>query len=188
MMFPSFPLVTLHPSLITNKAVFLDRDGVINKVIIRDGRAFSPRTLDEFFLADGIRDAASKLKEKAYKIIVITNQPELARGFISPEILELMTRRIREEILIDDIFICPHDDEHQCSCRKPKPGMLLEAAEKWRIELASSFFIGDTWKDMEAGKAVSCNTILIDAIYNQGVSCDFRVKSLVEAVSIIIGS
>lgn len=183
-----FSPVTDHPSPITNKAVFFDRDGVINKAIVRDGKAFSPRTLEEFILSDGIREAVAKLKERGYKTIVITNQPELARGLISREILERMTERIKETIPLDDMFICPHDDEHQCSCRKPKPGMLLQAAKKWKLDLASSFFIGDTWKDTEAGKAAHCKTILLDTVYNQEVWCDFRVKSLAEAVSIIMTS
>ncbi len=171
---------------VKNVAVFFDRDGVINKVILRDGKPCSPRKLEEFVFNEGIRETVSKLKDNGYKIIVISNQPELARGYISQETLELMSQKITEEIPIDDVFICPHDDHHQCSCRKPKPGMLLEAAQEWKIDLNASFFIGDTWKDMEAGKAAGCKTILLDAIYNQEVHSDFRVRSLFEVVSIIL--
>jgi D-glycero-D-manno-heptose 1,7-bisphosphate phosphatase len=95
---------------------------------------------------------------------------------------------MKEEIPLDDVFICPHDDVHQCSCRKPKPGMVLEAARKWNLDLDASYFIGDTWKDMEAAKAAGCRTILLDAVYNQEVHSDFRVRSLLEAVSIIFSS
>jgi D-glycero-D-manno-heptose 1,7-bisphosphate phosphatase len=171
---------------VKERAVFLDRDGVINKVIFRNGLPASPRSLEEFGLNDGIRQTARRLKDYGFRIIVVTNQPDLVRGEITKGILDLMTQRMRWEIPIDDVFICPHDDHHQCSCRKPKPGMLIHAASRWKIDLSSSFMIGDTWKDIEAGKAAGCKTILLDAAYNQEVECDFRVKSLLEAADLII--
>lgn len=168
-----------------NRAVFLDRDGVINKVICRDGRPASPRSLEEFILNDGVRQTARKLKDYGFRIIVVSNQPDLARGEITQGVLDLMTQRMRWEIPIDDVYICPHDDAHQCSCRKPKPGMLIDAASRWEIDLSSSFMIGDTWKDMEAGKAAGCKTILLDAPYNKDTQSDFRVESLSEATDLI---
>ncbi|OGW44937.1 MAG: hypothetical protein A2Y66_02105 [Nitrospirae bacterium RBG_13_41_22] len=168
------------------RAVFLDRDGVINKVIFRDGHPASPRNLKEFVLNDGIRQAIRKLKDFGFRIIVVSNQPDVARGEITQGLLDLVTQRMRWEIPIDDVYICPHDDIHQCSCRKPKPGMLFKAAYQWEIDLSSSFLIGDTWKDIEAGKAAGCKTILLNAPYNQDVHCDFRVKLLAEAVDIIV--
>jgi D-glycero-D-manno-heptose 1,7-bisphosphate phosphatase len=173
-------------TLFNERAVFLDRDGVINKVILCDGKPYSPRKYDEFVLNDGIREAVCKMKELGYKILVVSNQPDVARGEITQGILDLMTQKMRWELSVDEIYICPHDDPHGCSCRKPKPGMLIQAAEKWKIDLASSFLIGDTWKDIEAGKAAGCRTILLDAPYNQDVQCDFRVNSLSEAVSVIL--
>ena len=173
-------------TLFNERAVFLDRDGVINKVVFRQGLPGSPHTLDEFILNGGVPQTIGKLKDYGFKIIVVSNQPDLARGKISQSTLDLMTQRIREEIEIDDVYICPHDDYHQCDCRKPKPGMLLEAASRWEIDLSSSFIVGDTWKDMEAGKAAGCKTILLDALYNQDIQCDFRVNSLSEAVSVIL--
>jgi D-glycero-D-manno-heptose 1,7-bisphosphate phosphatase len=171
---------------VKERAVFLDRDGVINKVILREGKPFSPRRLDQYVLNDGIREAVQQLKNNGFKIIVVSNQPDLARGEITEDILHSMTERLKSEIPIDDIYICPHDDHHKCSCRKPRPGMLLQAAQKWDIDLTESFLIGDTWKDMEAGKACGCKTILLDACYNQDARCDLRVKSLSEAASIIL--
>ena len=168
------------------RAVFLDRDGVINKVVFRDNRPASPRSLDEFVFNNGIRQATRKLKDYGFKLIVVRNQPDLVRGEIKKGILDLMTQKIRWESPIDDVLICPHDDIHQCFCRKPKPGMLLEAASRWRIDLPSSFLIGDTWKDIGAAEAAGCKAILLDAPYNQGVRCDFRVESLSEAVNLII--
>ena len=169
-------------------AVFLDRDGVVNKIILRDGLPASPRNLKEFVFNDGIRDAIGRLKEWGYLIIVVTNQPDVARGNITRELLDSISRKIKQEISIDDIYACLHDDEDQCSCRKPKPGMLLEAAQKWKIDLAQSFMIGDTWKDVEAGRAAGCKTILLDAPYNQEVAPDLRVQSLSEAVEMIKSS
>jgi D-glycero-D-manno-heptose 1,7-bisphosphate phosphatase len=182
----SSKLIIDHGSLITRRAVFLDRDGVINKVIFRDGHPASPGSLEEFVLNDGVRQTTRKLRDYGFRIIVVSNQPDLARGEITKGVLALMTQRMRWELPIDDVYICPHDDHHQCSCRKPKPGMLIQSAEKWDIDLPSSFMIGDTWKDMEAGKAAGCRTIILNAPYNQDVQCDFRVKSLSESVDIII--
>ncbi len=167
------------------RAIFLDRDGVINKVVLRDGKPYSPRKLDEFVFNDGIREVVHKMKELGYKVFVASNQPDVARGEISQDTLDLMTQKMRFELPLDDVYICPHDDHHDCSCRKPKPGMLIQAAEKWRIDLRSSFLIGDTWKDIEAGKAAGCKAILLDAPYNQETGCDSRVQSLREAVALI---
>jgi D-glycero-D-manno-heptose 1,7-bisphosphate phosphatase len=174
------------PAADGNRAVFFDRDGVINKAIVREGKAFSPRTLEEFVLAEGVGEAVALLRGRGFKIIIITNQPELARGYISRDLLDRMTDRIRQEAPIDDLFLCPHDDGDRCLCRKPKPGMLIEAARKWGVDLKTSFFVGDTWKDMEAGKAAGCTTLLVDAVYNREVRCDFRVQSLPDAASLII--
>jgi D-glycero-D-manno-heptose 1,7-bisphosphate phosphatase len=182
----SSKLIIDHGSLITRRAVFLDRDGVINKVIFRDGRPASPRSLEEFVLNDGIRQTIRELRDYGFRIIVVSNQPDLARGEITKGVLDLMTQKMRWELPLDDVYICPHDDHHGCSCRKPKPGMLIQAAEKWKIDLESSFLIGDTRKDIEAGKATGCKTILLDAPYNQNVQSDFRVKSLSESVDIIL--
>jgi len=171
---------------VKERAVFLDRDGVINKVILKDGKPYSPRKIDEFVINDGIKEVVQHLKERGFKVFIVSNQPDLARGEITQDVLDTMTQKVKSEIPIDDIYICPHDDHHKCLCRKPRPGMLLQAAQKWGIDLTESFLIGDTWKDMEAGKACGCKTILLDACYNQDARCDLRVKSLSEAVSIIL--
>ena len=167
-------------------AVFFDRDGVINKVILRDDKPFSPRKHEEFIFNEGIQDTVSRLKGNGFKTIVISNQPDLARGHITQETLDLMMQSMRQEIPFDDVFICPHDDHHLCACRKPKPGMILDAAQKWKIDLRASYVIGDTWKDMEAGKTAGCTTILLDAVYNKNVPSDFRLKSLAEAAAVIL--
>ena len=170
----------------TEKAVFLDRDGVINEIVWREGRPESPRNLEEFILNEETQQVVRKLKDHGFKIIVVSNQPDLARGKISQDVLDLMTERIRKEIPIDDFYICPHDDYHRCSCRKPKPGMLMKAALEWNIDVSCSFIIGDTWKDMEAGKVAGCKTILLSTLYNRNIQCDFSVGSLKEAADVII--
>ena len=166
--------------------VFLDRDGVINKVVMRNGRPFSPRTINEFEWTDGVKEYIERLKEHEFLIIVVTNQPDIARGKMSRESLDGMTEMIYSAMPVDAIWICPHDDADGCSCRKPKPGMLLEAAKRWSIDCSRSFIIGDSWKDMEAGRAAGCTTIILDRAYNQGVTCIHRLPGLKEAVGLIL--
>ncbi len=173
-------------AVIGHKAVFFDRDGVINNVILLGDKPHSPRTPEAFVLKDGIQDLVHRLKEAGYRVFVVSNQPDLARGEIKQKVLDQMTKRMRSEIPFDDVYICPHDDTHQCSCRKPKPGMILDASRKWDIDLKASFMIGDTWRDMEAGKAAGCKTILLDAVYNRDIHSDFRVTSLSEVAAIIL--
>ena len=130
------------------QAVFLDRDGVINKVILRDGKPFSPRKLDEFEFIENIKDALNKFKEKGFLNIVFTNQPDISRGLIKKDTLEKIHLLLKDTLPVDDIFVCPHDDTDNCHCRKPKSGLLLDAAGKWNIDLKRSFVIGDQYKDI----------------------------------------
>lgn len=167
------------------QAIFLDRDGVINKVILKDGRCFSPRNIAEFELSDDIGEFLARSRQFGFVNIVITNQPDIARGLMSWDVLEAMHQFIKDNLPIDDVFICPHDDIDNCDCRKPKPGMLFQAAQKWNIDLANSFLIGDQWKDMEAGRNAGCITILLEYPYNKKVRSNFRVKDLRSAANII---
>ena len=167
-------------------AVFFDRDGVINKVILRYGQPFSARHFDEFELVEGVREVLQAFRKEGFINIIVTNQPDIARGLMKKEELEKMHVLIREELPVDVILVCPHDDNDNCNCRKPKPGLLLKAAKERNIDLHSSFVIGDQWKDMEAGKNVNCSTILIDYPYNKEVKADFRVKDLSSAEEIIL--
>jgi D-glycero-D-manno-heptose 1,7-bisphosphate phosphatase len=168
------------------KALFFDRDGVINEVVVRDGKPFSPRRFGDFKLVEGIGDVLVRLKLEGFLNIIITNQPDIARGLMEWEELNEMHKLIRERLFVDDIFVCPHDDKDNCECRKPKPGMLFEVAQKWGIDLNASFMIGDSWKDVEAGKAAGCKTILIDAEYNRGIETDFRVYNICSSVEVIL--
>ncbi len=169
-----------------NKAVFLDRDGVINKAIIKNGKDCSPRSIDEFELVEDIIPAVKKLKENGYLIFVATNQPDIARKKLELAELDKMTQEIKNNLTIDEIMICPHDNHHGCGCRKPKPGMIFYAAKKFEIDLTKSYFVGDTIKDMQAAASAGCKSILIDAVYNQDVAGFKRVKNVSEAVKFIV--
>jgi D-glycero-D-manno-heptose 1,7-bisphosphate phosphatase len=168
------------------RAVFLDRDGVINHVIVRDGKPTSPQSRNEFILIDGATEAIQAFKDAGLTVIIVTNQPDIARKILSPGDLSWMTEKILSETQADEVVVCPHDDDDLCYCRKPKAGMLVESAKKWNIDLTRSFVIGDNWKDVEAGKGAGCTCLLIDAEYNKDVACHIRVKSLSEATEIVL--
>jgi len=167
------------------RAVFLDRDGVINEVVNRDGRPASPRHLEEFRIVEGAAESTGRFKELGFIVIVVTNQPDIARGLAQAEVIEQMHDRIRRELPVDDVRICPHDDGDRCHCRKPLPGMLTDAARDLDIDLTRSFLIGDGAKDIEAGKKAGCTTILLDASYNEDVRPDYRAADLKDAVDIV---
>jgi len=171
--------------MINNKAVFLDRDGIINKLVERDGQSVSPRTFSDFKLKCGVASFLNKIKSLGFLTIIITNQPDIARKLMKKNELKKMHDLIKNQLAIDQIHICPHDDSDECLCRKPKPGMLTKAAEKHRINLINSFIVGDTWKDIEAGKRANCKTILWQASYNKDIDADFKVKSFREIIKII---
>lgn len=168
------------------RAVFLDRDGVVNKVIVEEGKVRSPRGLHEYKMIRGIKGSLVRLKDAGYLLIIITNQPELSRGLFKRRDLDMIHEYIREKLPIDDIYLCPHDDHHRCDCRKPKAGMLFDAASAWQIDLSRSFFIGDTEKDIKAGITAGCMPILIETTYNGNVKHDNRAKNIKDAVDYIL--
>lgn len=170
----------------SRRAVFLDRDGVLVETLVRDNRAFAPVSLDEFRLAKDAGLHVGRLAEAGLLPIVVTNQPEVARGLIVPGVLDEMNERLRKAVPVEDIFVCVHDSKDGCECRKPKPGMLLAAAEKWDIDLKRSFVVGDRWSDVEAGRAVGCYTILIERSYSGQARPDERVSDLASAVDLVL--
>jgi D-sedoheptulose 7-phosphate isomerase len=173
------------------RAVFLDRDGVINRTFVRDGTPFPPSTLQELEVLPGVPEALHELKQHGYKLLVVTNQPDVARGKQSQQMIDAMHQALSAQLPIDDIFVCYHTDQDKCDCRKPMPGMLLEAARKHNIDLAASFMVGDRWRDIEAGYNAGCKTILIDYGYSEKPpdhGPDLRVGSLREAADWIIRS
>lgn len=170
------------------RAVFLDRDGVINANLERDGRPVAPTTLAEFRILPGVEDAVRRLKERGYLVIVITNQPDVANGLTERSTVEAMHDVIRARLLVDDIKTCFHNDAAGCECRKPKPGLILTAAAEHGIDLAGSYVVGDRWRDVAAGRAAGCSTIFIDYGYKQdGANFPDKVTgSLPEATSFIL--
>lgn len=149
------------------KAVFLDRDGVLNKVIVRDGKPYSPDTVDELVIVPDAATAAGTLRRHGFRLVLVTNQPDVARGRITREQVEAMNAHIRKNVPLDAVEVCLHDDADRCDCRKPKPGMLLRAARRDGIALEESFMVGDRWRDIEAGHSAGCRAVLIGDGYSE---------------------
>ena len=170
------------------RAVFLDRDGVVNRATLREGKPYPPATISELRLLPGVREACSKLSEAGFALILITNQPDIARGATTVQQVADIHTRLKRYLQLDDIQVCPHDDSAQCNCRKPKPGLLLEAARKWDIDLSASFVVGDRWRDVEAGQRAGCRPIFVDYGYReqQPIGPFLRVHSLLEAANCIL--
>lgn len=173
-----------------HKAVFLDRDGVLNANFVRDGKAYAPRSFAEFRLLPGIKDAVGRIKAAGFLAIVITNQPDIALGLTPRSEVDAMHAFLRRTLPLDDIKVCFHTDADRCACRKPKPGLLLEAAAQYEIDLKSSYFVGDRWRDVLAGEAAGCATILVDhgLIQEHPIRPDKTVASLDEAVAHILAA
>jgi D-glycero-D-manno-heptose 1,7-bisphosphate phosphatase len=170
------------------RAVFLDRDGVINRAIVRDGKPHPPASLVELEILPGVHEALQKLHDANYLLVVVTNQPDVARGTAKVEDVELMNAFLSSQLPIDDFMTCYHDSSDKCSCRKPLPGALLEAAREHNIDLSKSFMVGDRWRDVEAGASAGCKTFFIDYQYDEKrpTYFDNKVSSLFEASIIIL--
>lgn len=169
------------------RAVFLDRDGVINKVIVKNDLPFSPPTFEQLEILPGVKESVSILHNLNFLCLVVTNQPDVSRGKIKKEIVIKMNNYLKNELKLDDFFICYHDDKDKCECRKPKSGLLFEAAKKWNVNIKKSYMIGDRWKDVEAGKSAGCKTIFLDCKYKdtKTVESNFITDSLLDAVHLI---
>ena len=154
------------------KAVFIDRDGVINKMIVINGEITSPKLLSQFEIYGYAEQAIRRLR-KNYLVIVVSNQPDIARGRMGDLELEAMNKKLCESVDIDDMYICRHDDSDNCTCRKPRPGMLIAAAAKWNINLKDSLIIGDSWRDMLAGKSAGAKSIYINNSLNNNKKFEF---------------
>ena len=172
----------------TRRAVFLDRDGVINEAVIRNGKPYPPASPDAVRIPEGTAAALARLKAHEFLLLVVTNQPDVARGTQQRATVEAIGLRLRAALPLDDVFACYHDDRDNCDCRKPRPGLILQAAAPYGIDLARSFLIGDRWRDVDAGVGAGCKTVWIDAGYNERSpdAPDARVTSLPEAVAWIL--
>ncbi len=170
------------------RAVFLDRDGVINRPIIRAGRPHPPDSLEQLEILPDVPPALRALKAAGYCLVVVTNQPDVARGTMSKATVDAMHARLESVLALDAVLTCIHDDADRCECRKPLPGLITRAAHELNIDCATSYLVGDRWRDIEAGKAAGCTTFFIDRAYDEPPPevCDFRVGSLLEAARIIL--
>lgn len=170
------------------KAIFLDRDGVINRALVRNGRPQPPANTSELEILPGVETALLRLRGAGYLLIVVTNQPDVARGTITRKTVEEMHYVLKNRLAIDEFRACYHDDQDQCTCRKPKAGSLLGAATDHGIDLAQSFMIGDRWRDIQAGEQAGCKTIFIDYGYQEAQPdrFNFKAASLLQAVDIIL--
>ena len=171
-----------------NKAVFLDRDGVLNRVIVRGGKPYPPSHLSEFEILPGTKEALIKLKLERFLLIVVTNQPDVARGKQKREKVEEMHTFLKRNLPLNDIFVCWHGLDSECECRKPLPGLLFQASKKWQIDLKKSLIIGDRWRDIDSGHAAGCKTIFIDYRYNECLNYqpDYTTTSIRDASEWII--
>ena len=171
------------------RAVFLDRDGVINQAVMRHDAPCPPATVAETVLVEDADTALARLKQAGFLLLVVTNQPDVRRGATSREDVHKINEWLAARLPLDGFFVCYHDDADECNCRKPRPGLLLDAASKHQVDLANSFLIGDRWRDVDAGAAAGCRTVLIDHGYNERrprAKPDICVQRLSQAVDWIL--
>lgn len=150
-----------------SRAVFVDRDGILNAAIVKKGLPHPPTSLAELKFLPGIRERLRGLKELNLVIVCVTNQPDVARHTVSRAAVDAINTRVRMEIPLDDLLVCFHDNVDNCACRKPRAGLLLQAASQFGIDLPSSYMIGDRWKDIACGAAVGCTTVFVDYRYSE---------------------
>jgi len=172
-----------------NKAVFLDRDGVVNDAIVLNGIPFSPRNIEEVEIRKEVRTCVLRLEKLGFKVVVVTNQPDIARKKTNLRNVNEIHDFIQGETGIENFYICPHDDSDNCECRKPSSGLLLQAAKHLKLDLEKSYLIGDRWKDIEAGQNAGCMCFFINNNYLEKAPQlpYIEVKSLSEATKIIEG-
>ena len=173
------------------RAVFLDRDGVLNQSIVRDGRPYPPASVAELVIPEGTREALARLRSAGLLLLGCTNQPDVARGTTPRAVVDAINARLMAELPLDEIRVCWHDDKDGCPCRKPKPGLLTDLAAERGIDLGASWMVGDRWRDVSCGAAAGCRTAFIDYGYSEayrGPQPDVAVRSLPEAADSILQS
>lgn len=174
------------------RAVFLDRDGVINRALEHELRPYPPKNLAQFEIFPEVLAACARLRAAGFVLVVATNQPDVGRGTMSQEIVEDIHACVLSHLPIDRIEVCYHAGRgmSDCNCRKPKPGMLLRAARELGIDLGQSWMVGDRWRDVDCGYAAGCKTIFIDRGYAEELKVrpDFSVRNLGEAAELILNT
>ena len=171
-----------------SKAIFLDRDGVINKGYVTNGKSYAPRRIEDFKLLPYVKESIKKFINNGFLIIIVTYQPDISNGLLSLDVLYLMHNKLREKLAVTDIYFCPHSKNENCGCRKPKPGMIAKAAKKYKINFSKSFLVGDRASDIEAGKKVGCRLIFINRNYKEPkpISQEKTVNNLKSATNYIL--
>ena len=184
--------VVIQSDPLKMRAVFLDRDGVINRALTRDHKPYPPTSLAEFEILPGVAEACRQLKQAGFLLVVATNQPDVGRGTMAQSTVEDLHAHMGRELPLDRVEVCYHPGQGKsdCDCRKPKPGMLLRAAQALNIDLAASWMVGDRWRDVDCGHAAGCRTVFIDCGYDEALKQppDFRVRDLSEAARIILNA
>jgi D-glycero-D-manno-heptose 1,7-bisphosphate phosphatase len=172
------------------RAVFLDRDGVINAAVVREGKPYPPADVDALEILPDVHEALAALHEEDFVLVVVTNQPDVARGKTPRATIDAIHDALRQQLPLDAIYACFHDDADHCHCRKPAPGMLLDAARDLELDLPASWMVGDRWRDISAGIAAGCHTAWVNQHYSERSPTEFdvEVRSLAEAVSLILAS
>lgn len=166
-------------------AIFLDRDGVINPVVLKDGKPYPPMPKD-YSLFPEAKIAINNLKNLNYKVFIFTNQPDVTKKIITQRELDIIHEKVLKELAIDEIKTCIHISEDNCNCRKPKAGMIFDLQRKWKVDLTKSYVIGDRWRDIEAGELAGCKTVLIGDGYNEKeIRPNYKAKNILEASNII---
>jgi D-glycero-D-manno-heptose 1,7-bisphosphate phosphatase len=175
---------------LVRRAVFLDRDGVINRALVRRGKPYPPAKLEEFEILPEVAQACDLLKHAGFLLVVATNQPDVGRGTLAREAVEAIHAFMRQKLPLDRVEVCCHagKGETECDCRKPRPGMLLRAAGELGIDLKRSWMVGDRWRDIDCGHAAGCRTIFIDRGYTEELrqTPDYRASNLLQAAEIIL--
>lgn len=158
--------------------VFIERDGVLNEVRVERQHQISPLTLDEFRVKQAALPFLQRLKAAGLVLIATANQPGISRGYQFRRELDCMHALLRRTLPLDDILVCPHDETDDCPCRKPEPGLLLEAAFKWHLDLDRSFVVSDKWPDAEAARAAGCTSLMLQSPWVRSCHHDFVLPDL----------
>jgi D-glycero-D-manno-heptose 1,7-bisphosphate phosphatase len=167
------------------RAVFLDRDGVLNRAVVRAGRPYPPDDVAGLDIFPGTAEALQRLRRAGFLLLVVSNQPDVARGDQRRANVEAINTALARTLPLDDFLVCYHDDADGCDCRKPLPGLLLRGAERYALDLSRSFLIGDRWRDVAAGRGAGVRTVFIDYHYDERrpePAADATVSDLSEAV------
>ena len=170
------------------RAVFFDRDGVLNAAIVRNGTPHPPASAEEVQIDPAAVDGIARLQSLGFLTIIITNQPDVARGMQSRDIVDAINASVQRETAVDAVYTCFHDNADHCDCRKPKPGLIFQAAEERGIDVRRSYLVGDRHGDVQAGLSAGCTTILIDRGYTETppeTGAAYTVRSLHDALKCI---